>query len=129
MTLGDLGKSLGSQGNNLYNQQRGRIMDEAKKQKEAFERREEDKTNQELSHKRLQKQTIEGRVNRLRQEILMAGRRGFNTSSGKADIAIKERQLEELTREKIRMEGEIRSLQTGAHGLAHNLHYQNPTYF
>ena len=129
MTLGDLGKNLSSQGNSLYNQQRGRIIDESKRQKEVLERREEDRTTQELSHKRLQKQTVEGRVNRLRQEILMAGRRGFNTSSGKADIAIKQRQLEELTREKIRMEGEIRSLQTGAHGAAHNLHYQNPSYF
>ena len=129
MSLGDLGNKIGSQGNNLYNDQRGRILDEAKRQKETLERREEDRVNQELSHKRLQKQTIEGRVNKLRQEILMAGRRGFNTSSGKADIALKERQLEELTREKIRMEGEIRSLQTGAHGAAHNLHYQNPSYF
>ncbi len=129
MSLGDLGSNLNKQGGSLYNDQRGRMLEEAKRQKEALERREGDRINQELSHKRLQKQTIEGRVNRLRQEILMAGRRGFNTSSGKADIALKERQLEELTREKIRMEGEIRSLQTGAHGAAHNLHYQNPSYF
>ena len=129
MSLGDLGSSLNKQGGNLYNQQRGRILEEAKRQKEALERREEDKTNQELSHKKLMKQTVEGRVNRLRQEIIMIGRRGFNNSSAKADLAMKERQLEELTREKIRLEGEIRQGETGSHGMAHNLHYGNPTYF
>ncbi|MFA6463679.1 MAG: hypothetical protein WCV55_01585 [Candidatus Paceibacterota bacterium] len=129
MTLGDLGSNLNKQGNNLYNQQKGRIMREAEDQKKRMEAQEADKMRMETSHKKLEKQTIEGRVNRLRQEIIMAGRRGFSTSSAKADIALKERQLQELTRDKIRLEGEIRQLETGAHGMAHNLHYNNPTYF
>lgn len=129
MSLGDLGNSLNKQGNNLYNEQKGRILREAEEQKKRMEAQEADRTRTEVSHKRLEKQTIEGRVNKLRQEILMAGKRGLGTSSAKADIALKERQLAELTRDKIRLEGEIRSLETGAHGGAHNLHYNNPTYF
>ncbi|MEI8337785.1 MAG: hypothetical protein WCF92_01405 [bacterium] len=129
MSLFNLGNNINKQGGNLYNQQRGRILEEANKQKEVLEMREADKMRTETSHKKLMKQTVEGRVNRLRQEILMAGRRGFSTSSAKSDIALKQRQLEELTREKIRLEGEIRQGETGAHGMAHNLHYQNPSYF
>ncbi len=129
MTLGNLGNNLNKQGGNLFNQQRGRIMKEAEDQKRRMESQVADRERMETSHKKLMKQTVEGRVSRLRQEIIMMGRRGFNNSSAKADLAMKERQLEELTREKIRLEGEIRQSETGSHGMSHNLRYQNPSYF
>ena len=129
MSLGNLGNNLNKQGGNLFNQQRARIMKEAEDQKRRMESQAADRERMETSHKKLMKQTVEGRVNRLRQEIIMIGRRGFNNSSAKADLAMKERQLEELTREKVRLEGEIRQSETGSHGMAHNLRYNNPSYF
>ena len=129
MSLENLGNNLSRSGNNLYAQQKGRIMKEAEDQKKRMESQVADRERMEVSHKKLMKQTVEGRVSRLRQEIIMIGRRGFNNSSAKADLAMKERQLEELTREKIRLEGEIRQGETGLHGMAHNLRYQNPSYF
>ena len=83
----------------------------------------------ETSHKKLEKQTIEGRILQLTREIAQTGRIGLGTSSSKADLAIKQKQLESLRNDRLRLEGEIRSLETGAHGGAHNLHYNNPTYF
>lgn len=129
MTLGDLGNNVQKQGGNLYNQQRGQIMRDAEAQKRRMEAQEADKSRMEISHKRLEKSTIDQRVAQVRQEIINADRRGLNDRSAKADVAIKQRQLDELTKDKIRLEGEIRHLETGASGAAHDLHYGNPTYF
>ncbi|MEI6478933.1 MAG: hypothetical protein WCO18_01430 [bacterium] len=130
MSLGDLGNNLNKQGGNLYNQQKGRIMREAEEQKKRMEAQELDrKMRMETSHKKLEKQTIEGRILQLTREIAGMGRTGSNNSGSRTDLAIKQRQLESLRNDRLRLEGEIRSLETGAHGAAHNLHYNNPTYF
>ena len=120
MSLGDLGKQINNSSNDLYNRQRDRIMHEGEQRKAMEEAREKDKLNQEISHLRLHKQTLEGRIMQLKNEV---GR--------EKDVkmrAYKEAELRKLLNDKVHMEGEIITLQGREHG-AHNVHYNNPHYF
>lgn len=120
MSLGDLGKQINKAGNDLYNQQKERILREGEERKKMEESRQRDKLNQDISHIRLQKQNLEGRIMRLRNEI--ARERDARVRSAK------EAELRKLTSDKVHMDGEIITLQGREHS-AHNLHYNNPHYF
>src|SRR6266568_109177 len=128
MSLGDLGHQINTQGNNLYNQQRASMMREAEAVKARREAQEQDRTKQDIAHKQLMRQTVEGHILSLQQEILRAGRNNSNDPHFRGEIAMKERRLRELKNEQTHILGEIRGLQ-GRSGMAHNVHFNQPHYF
>jgi len=120
MSLGDLGKNLNKAASNTYAQQKDRIMREAKEMQSRQQMIEADKLNKEISHLRLSKQTLEGRITQIKMDIARekdARLRG-----------VKETELHRLLNEKTHMEGEIITKQGREHA-AHNVRYDNPHYF
>ena len=94
-------------------------MREGEQRKKMEETRERDKMNQEISHLRLHKQTLEGRIMQVKNEV--ARQKDPKMRS------FKEAELRKLLNEKVHMEGEIISLQ-GREKNAHNVHFSNPHY-
>ncbi len=127
MSLGNLGNNLNSKGGDLYAQQKARIMREAEEHKMRLEQQEADRAKQDISHKKLQKQTLEGRIQQLRNDI---NRVSHNSSDRtfRSVVSEKERELRSLEVEKRRLEGDILSLEGKTHA-AHNVHFNNPHYF
>ncbi len=103
MSLGDLNKSVNTAGMSAYNNQRGRILREGKDKMDRMKIQEADKLNQDLSHFRLQKQTMEGRILQLRSEIA-------REKNPQAKMS-REAELKRMINEKTHLEGEILSKQ------------------
>ncbi len=120
MSLGDLGNNLNKQAGNTYNEQRERIMREAKEQEARRAAQEADRMNREISQMRLQKQTLEGRIQQLTMEI--AREKNVSTRT------LKQNELHRLQNDKHHLEGEIISKQ-GRASASHNIRYDNPHYF
>jgi hypothetical protein len=120
MTLGDLNKKVNLAGGKAYNDSKERIMREAKEIETRRQAQEADRLGKEISHLRLHKQTLEGRMVQLKNEIA----REKDTKMR----SFKETELHKLMNDKMHLEGEILSKQ-GRERAAHNVRYNNPHYF
>lgn len=120
MSLGDLNKSVNKSGASDYNAKRAEILRQGKQQQERLAAQEADRLSKDISHLRLHKQTLEGRVIQLKNEI--ARERDPKMRS------FKEKDLHRLMNEKLHLEGEILQKQGREHA-AHNVRYNNPHYF
>lgn len=120
MSLGDLNKNVNKAGAKAYSDSKERIMREAKEVGERKAAQEADRLKKDISHLRLHKQTLEGRVIQLKSEIA----REKNTKLR----SFKETELHRLMNEKMHLEGEILTKQGREHA-AHNVRYNNPHYF
>lgn len=120
MSLGNLGNNINKSGANAYALQKDRMMREAKEMQNKQQMIEADRLNKEISHLRLSKQTLEGRIMQVKIDI--------NREKDPKIRSLKNTELHRLLNDKVHMEGEIMVKQGREHA-AHNVRYNNPHYF
>lgn len=120
MSLGDLGNNLNKQGGSLYNDQRARMLREAKEMEARKQAQEADKINREISQMKLQKQTLVGRITQINSEIAR--------EKDPIARARKQDELHRIQNDKHHLEGEI-LVKQGRANSSHNIRYGNPHYF
>lgn len=120
MSLGDLNKNVNKAGASDYNARRAEILRQGKQEEEKRAAVEADRIGKEISHLRLHKQALEGKLQQLKREIPQE--RDLKLRS------FKEKELHRLMNEKLHLEGEIMTKQGREHA-AHNVRYNNPHYF
>jgi len=120
MSLGDLNKNVNNMGAKTFANSRERIMREAKEIETRQQAQNVDRLGKEISHLRLSRQMLEGKVSKLKSDI-------YKEKDPKMR-AMKETEMHRLMNDRMHLEGEILSKQ-GKERAAHNVRYNNSHYF
>jgi hypothetical protein len=124
MSLADFYNKVNTSGAQLYSLAQGRIVREGGAHKDMMEKREADKSTQEIAHMRLHKENISGKIQELKKDIYDAKRAGYTPSL----VAEKEKMLHKLQNDHLHLQGEILGAQ-GRTNMASNIRFHNPHYF